>query len=439
MSDHRIETTPTRLASYEPEPVPLPKPGPTSSIERNTIERAEQAAIGGSQYNTLGRDTLTGIAKGLRYDQSVEFGCKAVVSKGFAAVTEGKIKIERRTDGRYEVSANANAQLGAGDAHRRATLGVGAGTKFVVESPEAAADIAHAMATLGVSATLNANIGVNFLTIPADTLTGTTKFAVERLHHYREKLVDARIDARGSALLSAGNHDKTAGVNVHGGAETGGAGEIRIDFEKGELIEAVKVSIGAEGRANLNLGGTELAGTMSRNTAGIEGETKTDLRLEKRRHVDPKLLERVKRGELDPKELLVAVGNAKAEWVLVGELEAEITGVGGVQATGKVKLEGELPLTDALANSALRGDLAGVGKALAHVHWKGSAEVGLGKELLADAKAGYVQGGVMTFKKLGETEGSIEECFAHAAKQFADEQKVKAQLEADRAVLNLQR
>lgn len=435
MSD-RISNSPSSpLASHHSELPPPPKAGPTSSVERNTIEQLERRAIHGDGVKTLGRDALTGLTRKLDFDQSVEFGCKVAVSDGVAAQVEGKVSIERRHDGRYEVRADAAAQVGVGEQHGRAVAGVGGGTTFVVESPEAAADIAHAIATLGVSATVNSNIGVNFLSVPLDTVTGTTKFAVERLQHYRENLVDARVDARGTGVLSEGTHGK--GLNQHLSAGGGTAGELHVDFEKGELVESLKLGLEGEGRATLNLGHGIVANTLSRTAGSVEGESKTDVRIEKRTHLDPALLERAKHGDVSPRELVAAMEHSHSEWVLTAEHETELTFTGGVQGTGKVKVSGELPVSAEIAKKALEG--GGVAELLGGLTWKGGAEIGLGAEVAGDGDIGLFRGGVTTFKKLGETEGSLDEVFAHARAQLSNEQQLRTQLEAERAVLNLRR
>lgn len=431
MSDPRIGPTSTSFPQplTDHQPIEKPKAGPVCSVEQNRIEQAERhyATSTMSPFES----TISNAASRLGPHQSFEVSCKALVSAEVAAKVEGKISIERRDDGKYEVAAFAGGQVGGGDAHSRAMAGVAGGTKFVVDTPEAAADIAQAIATVGGVASAVTSPALFPWAILADKATGASAHALARLDHYRANLVEVKGDARATAALSV-ELPKTPGVHGHAAAELQGAGGVKIDFERGEISAAFRVDVSGEVKAGLGLGHGALASSASMMAFEGELEGKFQGRLEARKHVPPAMAEKLKRGEMTSSEAWEAMKNAKTEWVFVGEAEAEksLTGM-TANGVGKLKVTTEIPISgEALAKQILSGDQAALLRPLIDAEWEVEAEIGWGGRVGGATDGFLAEATATVFTKAKSEKGSLAHCLEHGDRQIAEHVQMKKSLEA---------
>jgi hypothetical protein len=216
----RIDRAASPAVTTPPETEHAPaaaSPGPTCSVERHTLEQAERAYA--TSTMSPGEAAIAAGASHLGFHESMEVSAKMLVGAELGARLDGTIKIERRDDGKFEVTAMAAGQVGVGDEKHRLVGGVGAGTTIVVNTPEAAADVAQAMATVGVVATAKSSIALLPWAWAADKLTGTSEHAAERLQHYAASgLKSAGGDVRfsGAAKLHL---KEPLGLSTHGEAE----------------------------------------------------------------------------------------------------------------------------------------------------------------------------------------------------------------------------
>lgn len=435
MSDPRIASSSASFPQpvTDHHPIETPKAGPVCSIEQNRVEQAER------QYATSTmspfESTISEAASHLGPHQSFEVSCKALVTAELAGKVEGKISIERRDDGKFEVEAFAGGQVGAGVPNgARGMAGVAGGTKFVVETPEAAADLAQAIATTGVVAYAATTPGLWPLAFPLDKITGTSAHATERLDHYRANLVEVSGEGRASGGFSFNLHP-APGLHGHAGAEFQNAAAVKVDLERGELTAAYKVDVGGELKASLDLGKSALGKSAAMLFEG-EIEGKMQGRIEARKHVPPAMAEKLKRGDLSPAEASDALKNAKTQWVFVAEVEVEksLTGL-GANGVGKAKVTTEIPLSgDALAKQILSGDQAALLRPLIDAEWEVEAEIGAGGRV--GAKSGNelvaAEASALFFTKAKSSKGSLAHCLHHADGQMNDHVTMQQSIDAQR-------
>lgn len=434
MADSRI--TSSTSTSFDPTvaegpgPSVTPKPGPTSNAERHRIETAERAYA--TAHLSPMEAQIAERASHLGPHQSMELTCKGLLSAQLASKVEGKISIERRDDGAFEVTTFGAAAMGVGNEHFKAMPGVAAGTKFVVQTPEAAADLAQAIATSGGIATANAMPGFPWARV-IDGVTGAKAHAAERIDHYRANVVEMKGEAR--AILSAhfeahGN----AGLHAHAGVEGMGAGGVKVDFEKGELTASARLDVSAEARAYLNFGHGTMAKSLGQMTFDIEAEGKDSWRLEARKQLPPQLAEKLKRGDLSADDAAQALSKAKTEWVLVGEIEVEksITGM-TLNGVGKAKLTTEIPLDgEAIAKRLAAGDVKAIAKPLVDAEWEVEGELGVGDRLSVQAQIVAGEMSAMTWVKARSAKGSLTHCLEHADHELNDQVALQKQLDQAR-------
>lgn len=433
MSDPRIGAASTSFPQplTDHQPIEKPKAGPVSSVEQNRIEQAER------QYATSTmspfESTISDAASRLGPHQSFEVSCKALVTAKLAGKVEGKISIERRDDGKYEVEAFAGGQVGVGVPDKaRGMVGVAGGTKFVVETPEAAADLAQAIATAGVVAYAATTPGFWPVAFPLDKISGTSAHAAERLDHYRANLVEVKGEGRASGGVSLNLHP-APGMHGHASAELQNAAEVRVDFERGELTAAFKVDIGAEAKAGLGLGKSALARSASTLFEG-EIEGKFQGRLEARKHLPPAIAEKLKRGELSPSEANEALKGARTEWVFVAEAEIEksLTGM-AANGVGKAKVTAEVPISgEALAKQILAGDQAALLRPLIDAEWEVEGEIGVGGRVGGAADGVTGEASALFFTKAKSSKGSLAHCLKHANAEMDDHVKMQQSIDAQR-------
>lgn len=430
MSDSRIQSTSTPFSPHTPQndAVAAPRPGPVCSAEQNRIEEAERRFA----TSTLSpfESALSTAVGHLGPHQSMELSCKTLVSAELAGKIEGKISIERRDDGKYEVTAFAGVQGGVGDEHARAMAGVAAGTKFVVETPEAAADLAQAIATLGGVATAKSNPALFPWAQLGDKVSGASAHALERLDHYRANLVEVKGEARATGALSVKAH--SPGVHGHASADAMLAGSVKVDLERGEVSTAFRFELTGEAKAGLDLGHGARASTASAMAFELEAEGKWQGRLEARKHLPPALAERLKRGELSPTEAFEALKNAKTEWVAVVEVEVEksVTGMAS-QGIGRIKVTAEVPVNgEALARQILAGDQAALLRPLLDAEWEAEGELGWGARMAVGAEGMSGEATAMNFTKAKTEKGSLAHAFSRASHAIDDQVAMKRTLEA---------
>jgi hypothetical protein len=406
---------------------PAVRPQVTNPLEKNRIERAERDYA----LATLspGEAAMGAAAKALGPHQSVEFSCKlGVDAGGVEAKGEGKIKIEKRDDGRYEVSVSGAVAAGA----KHALAGVAAGTRFVVETPEAAADIAQAVATLGVATAAKASSPVFDL---ADRATGTSAHAFERLTHYGKNLTSVEVDAR--ALVGAKLVSGTFGKAEVEGLAARGA---RINLETGEFVTTRRLEGTLEGSAFTQLGNTPAGKVLGQIGLNGSGELKASVTVEERRTVPPQVLEQFKRGEISALDVAKAVASAPGEYALVGKVEGEVVGGNLAAGAGKFEAKAELKIKDSeLLGHLAKGDLSGLASRIANAPWEAEYESGKGSRVLVDTEVVSVKAGatVMTKHHLGS--GKLGDLFGKAKGELEEGQRQTRFIDTQRALASLPR
>lgn len=431
MADNRISSS--NNASFNPgigegpAPSALPAPGPTSNAERNRIELAERAYA--TSHLSPMESQIAERASHLGPHQSIELTCKGLLSASLASKVEGKISIERRDDGAFEVTTFGAAAMGIGSEHFKAMPGVAAGTKFVVQTPEAAADLAQAIATSGGIATAKEMPGFPWARA-IDSVTGAGAHAADRIDHYRGNVTEMKGEAR--AIVS-GHFElgKGSGLHAHAGVEGMAAAGVKVDFEKGELTASARLDVSAEARGYLDFGHSAAAKSFGQMTFDVELEGKDSWRLEARKHLTPALSEKLKRGELSPEEAAKALANAKTEWVVVAEVEVEksITGM-TANGIGKAKLTTEIPIAgEEIAKRLAAGDLSAIAKPIVDAEWEVEGELGVGDRLSVQAEIAGAELSAMTWVKARSAKGSLAHCLEHANHELNDQVALQKQLD----------
>lgn len=416
--------------------VPTPAPGPTCSVARNQLEVNERTFA--TAEHSLGEAALAGFARNLGPYQSVELGGKASGALELAAKGEAKLRIACRSDGQYEVEAFASFGAGVGVDKGKAFVGVAAGTKFVVATPEAAADLAQAIAALEVvgTAVAGANINLPFV-LAVDAATGTSKDAMRRIAHYAPNLAALRCDLRGNLEVEFKRGPEAGrdgfGVDIKGSMV--GAGELAVDLEKSRVTtSAVFENKGdATGTLDLSSGGDVMKQFGSRFGGKIEG--KVVLRYEERRTLPAELKAKVASGELRGAALALAVGALPITRVVVAEVEAEAKGLIMGNASAKAKLTAEIPVVPGkVLESALKGDVEGLMQPLLDTKWTMKGEVGLGLEMKLAGGGFSVEGSAMHWTSKGAQVGTFRECAEKALKHFQESAELDASLAQQRAL-----
>ncbi len=433
MADNRVSSSNVSFNSTiteGPGPSVMPKPGPTSNADRNRIETAERAYA--TAHLSPMEAQIAERASHLGPHQSIEFTCKGLLGAGLASKVEGKIAIERRDDGAFEVTTVGAAAMGIGNSHLKAMPGIAAGTKFVVQTPEAAADLAQAIATSGGVAAAKGMPGFPWARA-IDAVTGASEHAAERIDHYRANVTEMKGEAR--AMLSAHFEPiKSTGLHAHAGVEGMAAGSVKVDFEKGELTTSARLDVSAEARAYLNFGHGTVAKSFGQMTFDLEAEGKDSWRIEARKHLPPQLAEKLKRSELSPEEAAQALSNAKTEWVVVAEVEVEksITGM-TANGIGKAKITTEIPIDgEAIAKRLAAGDLTALAKPLIDAEWEVEGELGVGDRLSLQAEIAGGEVSAMTWVKAKSAKGSLAHCVEHADHELNEQVGLQKQLEQAR-------
>jgi hypothetical protein len=405
----------------------------TNPVEKNRIERAERDYA----LATLspGEAAMGAATKALRPHQSVEFSCKLGVDAGVALKGEGKIKIEKRDDGMYEVSVSANAAIGLGGG----MAGVAAGTRFVVATPEAAADVAQAVATIGVT-TAAYGTGLAPVVSFADTVSGASAHALERLKHYSRNCSALEVDARilkGVGHIGGTKHD-LGKVELEGL----GARSVRVNIETGEVVTGRRLEITGEALASMKLG-SGAAGSIG-GQLGLSGdaEVKVSLAFEERRKIPPDLLERLKRGEVSASEVAIAAHQGPVTYALVGKVEGEFAIGTAAAGVGRFEAKRELSLdSNALFDQLAKRDIAGLLSKVVDGAWDAECELGRGSRpqlnvASEDTTTNYSVGArmsalVLTKHHLGS--GTLNEVADRAKRTANDSEQSLAFVNAQRA------
>jgi hypothetical protein len=428
MSDPRIASADSSFipSIADSQQIEKPKAGGVCSIEQNQVEKAERRyAL--STMSPL-ESTISRAISRLLPGQSFEVNCKALVSAELASTIEGSISIERRRDGRYQVETSAGGQIGAGASLARAMVGVAGGTTFVVETPEAAADLAQAIATLGVVALLRSTL---FPWAPlADAVTRTSAHAIERLDRYRSNLTRVKVEARASAGFSKSLHSPE--LQAHANAEIQSSAVVKVDFEREVISAAFRVAWSGELKAGL---GHRLAATSSSVLSDGELEGKMQARLEARKHLPPAMTQQLKRGNLSPSDAFEGLKDAKTEWVIVVEVETETTlkvppgnGISRARFVTEIPVHGET-----MAKKILAGESpAALLKPNAEVGWNVEVEIGIGLRTFVATDGLLAGASGLVFTKGKAAKGSLPACVEHARNETRDALKMQQWLEAQR-------
>lgn len=417
-------------------------PGPVCSIERNRLEVDERAFATASMG--LGEETIANRTRALGDHQSLELVCKSSMAAELVAKAEAKLKITRRDDGMYEVETFNAFGVGGGTAEVSGTVGVAAGSKFVVATPEAAADLAQAIASLEVVGSMAAS-PLFPAVLTADALTGASRSAITRLAHYRDNLTSVRCDLRGTVEGELGDHHQTkAFTGTRGEVKLEGqaAKELSIDLETGRVTTSVVLEgkAEAEGTLDLSPGGAIMKQVEAR--FGGKAEVKLLLRYEERVVITEELKARVKSGQLSPAALAREIASLPTSRVVVAEVELEGKVMAMGNASAKAKLRVEIPVEPGkLLDRALAGDPEGLMQPLLDAQWEVEGEVGLGVELKVGAKrAGFgasVEGSATQWTGGTRHLGSLRECLDQAARHFADAAAMHASVDQQRAFANM--
>ena len=416
----QVNTTAGHLAAQEHTSNAV-SAGPVCTVESNRLEHNERDYAGRS--SGVGQDLIKSGAQSLGEHQSMEVICKANVAvDGLAAKAEGKLKITRRDDGKYEVEVMNAFGVGVGDEHAKATVGVGAGTRYVVSTPEAAADIAQAIASLEVVAATSGS-GVGPFVMAADAFTGTSRSAMERLSHYSDNLASVKCDLRGTVEVepfAQQGPKKYSGAHLEAKAEGQGATELEVNLEKGEVCFIKRLDGKFEGEASIDLSPLGTIAEQVQNRFGGKGEARVGVRIESRCQIPPELKARVASGELSGTELAKTLAKLPMHQVVVAEVELEGRGAG--LGTGAVR--GKMTAEYALDDKAP----ADIARALLDTKWEFEAEAGLGGEAKVGGGGVGFEGSLMTWSATKHEVGSLRDLIDRAAGHFTEQHDMNATL-----------
>lgn len=419
MADNRISSSNASLdttVTEGPGPSVMPRAAPVCTVETNRLEQSEREYAGRS--SGLGQDPIKAGVESLCEHQSIEVNCKANVAiEGVAGKSEGKVKITHRDDGKYEVEVMSAFGVGIGEEHAKALVGVGAGTSYVVSTPEAAADIAQAITSLEV-VSVTSTSGLGPLVMAADAFTGTSRSAMERLSHYSDNLASVKCDVRAS--IEAGAAPKSPGVHLEGKAEAQRSTEIEVNLEKGEACFIKRLEGKLEGEVSLDLSPVRALATQLQNRFGAKGELKVSGRIESRCHIPAEIKARISSGELSGLELAKTLSKLPVQQILVVEAELESKGAALGSGGLRGKLSGELALDDKAP--------ADIGKALLDAKWAFEGEAGLGAEARFDGGAVSVEGSLMKWSATRHEVGSFREVVDRALHHFEEHETMHASI-----------
>ncbi|MBL8921861.1 MAG: hypothetical protein JNJ54_23590 [Myxococcaceae bacterium] len=415
--------------------------GPVCTAESNRLEMDERnfatASLG------LGEETIANRTRALGDHQSLELVCKTSMTAEIAAKAEAKLKISKRDDGKYEVETFNAFGVGGGLTEAKGTVGVAAGSKFVVATPEAAADLAQAIASLEVVASTVAS-PLAPIALVADAYTGTSVSALTRLAHYRGNLTSVRCDVRG-AVEGELAHEKTksfSGTRSEAKLEGQVAKELTIDLERGRATTSVVLEgkAEAEGTLDLSAGGAIMEHVQKR--FGGKAEAKVTLRYEERVDVPEALKARVKSGQLSSAQLARELATLPTSRVVVAEVEVEGKVMAMGNATAKAKLAVEIPVEPGkVLDRALAGNLEGLMQPLLDARWEVEGEVGLGVELKVGVEGegvgASIEGSATHWTGGKRHLGSLRECLEQAAHHFEDAASMHASVDQQRAFANM--
>lgn len=412
---------------------PAPAPGPVCTAESNRVEQAERSFATAS--SGLGEESIRDRTHALKPHQSLEVTCKSSGVAEIALKGEARLKITHREDGQYEVEIFNAFGIGAGVKSANATAGVAAGTKFVVATPEAAADLTQAIASLTVVGAARTTSLGPFVAL-GDCVTGTSADALERLGHYAKNLASVQGDLRIAAEGELGGHDPVkgfTGTKTEAKAEGVASKELKVDLENRQVTTSsvLEGKAEAEGTLDLTPGGA-IAGQFNSRFGG-KAEVKVVLRYEERVALPTALEAKVRAGTMGPLELAKAVATLPMTRVLVAEVEVE----GKVMAMGngsaKAKLKTEIPIEPGkILDRALAGHQDALVRPLLDAKWEVEGEVGLGVEMKlgVEGKAfgASVEGSATQWTGGQKHLGSFSECVDAAVQHFQDATSMPALL-----------
>lgn len=401
------------------------------TIESNKVEAAERTYATASLG--VGEELLSGPLAKLGFNQSLEVACKAsAAADGLAAKGEGKLKVSRRDDGKYEVELYDAFGVGGGDERGKALVGVAAGTKFVVNTPEAAADLVEAIGALGAVAVGTTSTFMPFVAA-ADALTGTSRDALERLAHYRKNISEVKCELRGTAEAEVGAHDPAAawtGTKLEAKVEGLAAKELTIDLESGSACFSSRLEGKGEVEGSLDLGPGGAIAKQFEGRFGGKAEAKVSLRLEERCVLPAALKASLARGELGPAETAKALANLPITRVIVAEVEVEAKAMTLINNTVRGKVTAEIPFEPGkVLDAALAGNLEGLAQPLLDAEWEFEGELGaVGFEGKLGTGVASVEASATQWTKKKHEAGSLRHCIEAAAQQFDDANAIHASL-----------
>lgn len=354
MSDTKISgATPSTVTHEEAEAMTCTQK--QFDTQRNEVSYAKQ------NEGCLGRGTVEAGIKALHPHQSYEVALKAGGTVGGGAVKgDAKLSVTRRDDGKFEVSVANSTVAGIDFKDAKLMGGLGAAAKYVAHTPEAAADIAQALATVELSyaASVGVPLGGPLMMLGASD-------AMRRLEHYQANMSEVKVDARSVAEVDF--HANTPGLDL--ALDAGGKVEgcVTINLEKGTVTLSGELEGKADGSAQLDFGKGPIAKQVGHHFGG-KAELKLTARVESRFQIPTEIQGRIRRGELGGIELvktLQTMGQgAKQTVVIEAELEGKLSPM--IATMGRAKLTAEVPLS------------ANVAEALLTTEWKVEGEAGAG-------------------------------------------------------------
>ncbi len=401
------------------------------TIESNKVEAAERSYARASLG--VGEELLTLPVAKLGFNQSLEVVCKAsAAADGFAAKGEGKLSVSRRDDGKYEVEVFDSFGVGGGDERRKAMIGVAAGTKFVLNTPEAVADLVQAIGALGAVAVGTTSTFMPFVAV-ADAVTGTSRDALERLGHYRKNISEVKCDLRGMLEAGVGAHDPAAawtGTKREAKVEGLAARELTIDLDAGSACLSTRFDGKGEIEGSLDLGPGGAIAKQFEGRFGGKAEAKVSFRLEERCVLPAELKARLARGELGPEEAAKALARLPITRVVVAEVEVETKAMTLINNSVRAKVTAEIPLEPGKSLDALlSGSLGGLAKPLLDAEWAFEGELGvLGFEGKLGTSFASVEASATQWTKGKRVAGSLRDCIEAAASQLEDANSIQASL-----------
>jgi hypothetical protein len=330
----------------------------------------------------------------LKPGESVELAAKADVNVELSGAFKGRLRVERKEDGSFEITVEGETTGGVGSAGAGAArVGVAAGTKFHVGNAGEAADLCDALFKGAVVTTASSagpflsgvTLGLKAAGMRSDLLDAT-----DRVQQYLRNVSEVKVAAVGKLQLGDSFKAPVPGFGFKAAAAKAGA-EVRdawvVDVSKGQLRHEVTVGLSADVSAGIPF----MASVGSGGKASLTMETAYTL---------PKdVLQRLQDGRLTLTDALREAGAAALTPTVSLAAEVETSGKTVELVAGEVKLKAKatLPLTaeTLMVGNAYQTALA----ALDSTKWSLEAEVGAGGGLNSGIGFGVVAGEVSAMRK----------------------------------------